>query len=279
MSEDFDLPMALESALQTGQCKAACDDPLESHLTSGRLCDGKSRLTSEILYEGVELEVTCPSPNMRSIANLIISLNRLKSMVSTSSTNFLDEQLSNNLFDPLVEGGVVAVHDHTLCRSANDEFHLLGKQQCTLSDISQKTLVKPEDAMVLQAITLRGNHNSVKKAIFSLGQYISNQDTPEAPPVALSIAGSKWHISCSMTSEKAVLQLEEVSCGLDCIQGDGEMTRFLFYKRDSGNGMSLTTFESAKYRGWFIRTSSVDNEAVSMCHATSLKMTSFNINF
>ncbi|MEQ2179411.1 hypothetical protein GOODEAATRI_024661 [Goodea atripinnis] len=50
------------------------------------------------------------------------------------------------------------------------------------------------------------------------------------------------------------------------ISKDQNMDRFLFIK--SPSALSLTTFESVKYRGWFISTSSKDSDqTVEMCQA------------
>ncbi|MGH0189438.1 UNVERIFIED_CONTAM: hypothetical protein FKN15_035597 [Acipenser sinensis] len=66
--------------------------------------------------------------------------------------------------------------------------------------------------------------------------------------------------------------------GLKTISLSSDATRFLFYKRDSG---STSTFESARFSGWFISTArNVDRVRVAMCNgrASAGRVTDFQVS-
>lgn len=61
------------------------------------------------------------------------------------------------------------------------------------------------------------------------------------------------------------------------ISAQGDTARFLFYM--TTKGISLTTFESAKYPDWFISTSLEQRQPVAMCQKEDLrKLTNFYDN-
>ena len=47
------------------------------------------------------------------------------------------------------------------------------------------------------------------------------------------------------------------------LTADGDLDHFLFYMKTTG--IDQTTFESVKYRGWFISTSQDEDQPVEMC--------------
>lgn len=96
------------------------------------------------------------------------------------------------------------------------------------------------------------------------------------------MVGSGWispTIRISLLPHTSILSTLQQECSkedLQTIGADGNMKRFLFKKRTYGK--SLTKFESVKYRGWFISTSSDnENEPVEMCEAHAVKRC-FNFN-
>uniref|UniRef100_A0A8C7L910 Interleukin-1 n=1 Tax=Oncorhynchus kisutch TaxID=8019 RepID=A0A8C7L910_ONCKI len=92
-------------------------------------------------------------------------------------------------------------------------------------------------------------------------------DCQMAQPVALRIASSDFNLSCSKQTDSTapILQLEVSDDQLRTISAQGDTARFLFYM--TTKGISLTTFESAKYPGWFISTSLEQRQPVAMCGA------------
>ncbi|XP_070408743.1 interleukin-1 beta [Nothobranchius furzeri] len=69
------------------------------------------------------------------------------------------------------------------------------------------------------------------------------------------------HISCSKVDGTVVMNLE--SCSEMQISLEQDMDRFLFFMRTTE--INTTMFESVKYQGWFISTSSEERESVEMC--------------
>lgn len=58
------------------------------------------------MAEGVDMEISHQPPNMRSVVNLIIAMERLKAGVSETllSSEFRDEQLLSFMLESIVEG-------------------------------------------------------------------------------------------------------------------------------------------------------------------------------
>uniref|UniRef100_A0A4W5JLJ4 Interleukin-1 beta n=1 Tax=Hucho hucho TaxID=62062 RepID=A0A4W5JLJ4_9TELE len=109
--------------------------------------------------------------------------------------------------------------------------------------------------MVLRAVTLRG-------ARFNLSMYninMKNSHTIQAQPVALGIASSDFNLSCYKQTDNT-----------------SPILRLVFL---TTTGISLTTFESAKYPGWFISTSLEQRQPVAMCQKKDpIKRTTFCVN-
>lgn len=58
------------------------------------------------LHEGLRIEVTKEPLSMRSVANVIIALQRLKHTQSVQSTEFTDQELFNIFMENVIEGAV-----------------------------------------------------------------------------------------------------------------------------------------------------------------------------
>ncbi|CDQ84146.1 unnamed protein product [Oncorhynchus mykiss] len=220
---------------------------------------------------------------MRQVAHLVMVLHRMKHTFQKSDSTHTplgmectDDQLSGIIMDNLLEEGAVD-------KKAEGTFKRLDSpRQCTLCDSYQKSLVHNPETMVLRAVTLRGGIDH-QRARFNLSMYninMKNSHTIQAQPVALRIASSDFNLSCSKQTDSTapILQLERSSDDqLRTISAQGDTARFLFYM--TTKGISLTTFESAKYPGWFISTSLEQRQPVAMCQTEDLrKLTNFYVN-
>nr|XP_023682201.1 interleukin-1 beta-like [Paramormyrops kingsleyae]XP_023682202.1 interleukin-1 beta-like [Paramormyrops kingsleyae] len=263
----FDLSQALE-------CSDGCGvksemSPQHPFKREGSLCD---------LHSGIKLEVTLHPHNMRQVANLIITMHRIKNNQRLKGTEFSDQELLNIMLESVVEECVVRdVADQT--QSSDTVFTSTSRmEECNVCDQYQKSLVLHEEALELQAMWLQGGTFSHRVRL-NLSTYVSpSLPGGSAQPVALGIAGTNLYLSCSVKQETPILQLEEVnsSSKLKIISAQADMARFLFFKR--GSALTMTSFESAKYNGWFISTAMEDGERVDMCTTQdSSRLTSFMV--
>ncbi|XP_048877305.1 interleukin-1 beta [Brienomyrus brachyistius] len=235
----------------------------------GSLCD---------LHSGIKLEVTLHPHNMRQVVNLIIATHRIKNNQRLNGTEFSDQELLSIMLESVVEECVVKdVVDQT--QSSDTVFTSLSRmEECNVCDQYQKSLVLNEEGLELQAMWLQGG-TFYHRVRLNLSTYVSpSLPGGYAQPVALGIAGTNLYLSCSMKQETPILQLEEVSNSskLKIINAQADMARFLFFKR--GSALTMTSFESAKYNGWYISTAKENGERVDMCTMqNSSRLTSFMV--
>uniref|UniRef100_A0A667Z9N5 Interleukin-1 n=1 Tax=Myripristis murdjan TaxID=586833 RepID=A0A667Z9N5_9TELE len=204
----------------------------------------------------INMVVSQRPKSMRHLATLILVPSRMKKILHVT-----DEQLCSMIMDSPVEASK-ELQDLTKCEKRSRFQRVSSARQCTLCDTSQKDLVKPAEDLKLLAITLKGG-SRYQKVNFKVFEYISRHQPVDTQAVTLSITNSNWYISCSMEEDEAALHLE--SCSeedLKVVSTDGNMDRFLFYKRNTG--ISMTTFESVKYSGWFIGTCDVENQPLGL---------------
>uniref|UniRef100_A0A4W5MXW1 Interleukin-1 n=1 Tax=Hucho hucho TaxID=62062 RepID=A0A4W5MXW1_9TELE len=262
--------------------------------TEYRLPDAKSGPEMEPcgLHTGLSLDLEVILQHrggMRQVAHLVIALHRMKNPFQKSDSTHspldmecTDEQFCSIVMDKLVEECVmvpILEPMGTVTKKEKGTFERIGSpQQYSLCDCHQKSLVYCHRTMELQAITIQGGNN--KRARFNLSRY-SNTSTSttihQALPVVLGI--DQWKLSCSKQTDSAtpVLQLERCEDQLTTIGAQEETVRFLFYKRTTG--ISLTTFESAMYPGWFISTSLEPSQPIEMCQKQDVrKLTTFMVN-
>uniref|UniRef100_A0A3Q3JB81 Interleukin-1 beta n=1 Tax=Monopterus albus TaxID=43700 RepID=A0A3Q3JB81_MONAL len=224
------------------------------------------------LNEGLEMVVSCNRRTMKAVARLVMAVKRMNKSLDCGRQNLSDEELCSVIMDSLVEETIFSRVEKPCRGERTFTFvRVNSTREIRLCDSSKKDIVCAFGELQLQAITLKGgNHESkVVSSITSPGG--------DGQPVALSV-NNNLHISCSMKDGRAVLNLEECSAdGLMCISNDGNMDRFLFFRRTTGK--SLHTFESAKCPGWFISTSSEEeSQPVDMCTVdTRCRITSFNL--
>uniref|UniRef100_A0A4W6EUV7 Interleukin-1 n=1 Tax=Lates calcarifer TaxID=8187 RepID=A0A4W6EUV7_LATCA len=218
------------------------------------------------LEEGLELVVSHNPRTMQGVATLLLAVNRMKNSQTLNGQELSNSEICRAIMDSV---GVKI--------SATGErrfvFERINSLECTLTDNSQKDIICTSEDLKLQAVTLKGG-NCSHKVNFKLVQYISPND---GQTVVLSIRNHNFYISCSMTGDKAELNLEK--CSEEDLRSDPDMKRFLFFNRE-GPEICLHTFESVKYRGWFISTAyEKENEPLEMCRVDSAyRLTKFKIN-
>ncbi|KAJ8415462.1 hypothetical protein AAFF_G00424420 [Aldrovandia affinis] len=239
--------------------KAACDD-----LEKAPRCD---------LQEGLQLEVT----QYPHVANLIVALQRMEHSHTPLGTEFSDDDLLNSMLENMVEEHVtLRVLDAQ--ESKPSEFRSTAVVECSVCDQDQKSWVLNQGPLKLHAVILKGGNMDIKVQL-NLSTYIARSFTDsKSRPVVLGIAGTHFYLSCSLSDEKPILQLEEVENRetLKTINAQGDQVRFLFLKSDIG--LSRTRLESLKFRGWFISTAVDDQKPVEMCTEDSTtRITSFTI--
>ncbi|XP_040914499.1 interleukin-1 beta [Toxotes jaculatrix] len=256
-------------------------DALESPLTPEPCCYDMKGIQQEIinLDTGLDLVVSRRRKSMQGAATLVMAANRMKN--PPTSKELSNSELCMAIMESLVEETVVQKVENFTTGEKRIIFQRVNSvRECTLSDACKKDIVHATGELKLEALTLKGGHGD-RKVNFRLSRYI----TPCVPvgetgqTVVLSVTNQNLHISCTMNGDKAELHLEQ--CSEDClnrISSDNDMDRFLFYKRTTGK--SVITFESVKYSGWFISTSSEkENQPVEMCRVdTAQRLTNFRVN-
>ncbi|KAF4082151.1 hypothetical protein AMELA_G00148380 [Ameiurus melas] len=240
-----------------------CSDPLAM---SSR-CD---------LHKGLRIEVTKEPLSMRSVANVVIALQRLKLTQNIQSTEFTDQELFNVFIENVIEESMVI----NLKCTESKRYSLQDKVvRCTICDKSKRALVQRENLPLLLAFTLKGG-NEENKAWFNLSAYTPPNCTEDTKgqAVCLGIVKSNLFLSCTLVNETPFLGIEEVKDKerLKSIQEHDGMERFLFFR--NGTGDSLNTFESVKYPGWFITTSKEDYKPVQMCNQQSSHLQLFTLH-
>ncbi|XP_008298773.1 interleukin-1 beta-like [Stegastes partitus] len=229
--------------------------------------------------EDLDLKVPHKKKTLRSAANLILILNRMTESPSCCIHQLSEDELCSIVMDSLVEETVVETFLTSNTGQKKVTFRRVNSvKQFTLCDSVQKDLVQQSGELKLQALTLKGGHYQCK-VNFKMARYV----TPCVPAadvqtVLLSI-NNDLHMSCTMIDDTPVLTLERCrEDELKMISDDQNMDRFLFFKRHSA--MTLYTFESVKHRGWFISTSTEDeNHSVEMCKVDAAsRLTSFKLN-
>ncbi|NXE57699.1 IL1B protein, partial [Casuarius casuarius] len=218
----------------------------------------KPRLSSDLSSSGqspaeVDIQVTLaeehPAKTFRQAAVLVVAMTKL--LKRPSHHDFADSDLGSFLdavFEPVpfqrFESSYAGAPVYRYTRSLS--FDIL--------DIKHKCFVL-ESPTQLVALHLQGPSASRKvKLNIALYRPKSPQGSAGAVqvPVALGIKGYKLYMSCVMSGAEPTLQLEEADITRDI--DSSELTRFIFYRRDSP-AEGTTRFESVAFPGWFICTS------------------------
>nr|CCN27133.1 Interleukin-1 beta [Plecoglossus altivelis] len=228
---------------------------------------------------GVDLEISHHPFSMRKVADIIIALERLRGHQNTLSSEVRDEDLLGMMLETVMEEKMVIRTGDDMdeemslrkcdCKNNREEiartagFEKGQVVECSLVDCDKKHWVLM--AMELQAVRLQ-NGNDHRKVRLNLSSYRPPSSTQGARPVTLAIKGTQLYLSCSNSSGKPTLVLEEVTEDLTTISPGSDKLRFLFYRRDTG--VDSSTLMSARYTGWYISTGvqdGVDRQSVDMC--------------
>ncbi|KAM9455368.1 interleukin-1 beta-like isoform 2-T2 [Clarias gariepinus] len=238
-----------------------CSDPLAM---SGR-CD---------LHKGLRIEVTKEPLSMRSVANVVIALQRLKHTERVQSTEFSDRELFQIFLENVIEETNVIKLDCSESKSYSRQDKVV---QCTICDKSKKALVQRNNYLL--AFTLKGG-NEENKTWFNLSAYNppNCRDNTKGQAVCLGIVKSNIFLSCTSDNGTPSLVIEEVKDkeSLKAIKENDGMERFLFLRNSSGD--TLNTFESVKYPGWFITTSKDEFQPVQMSQQQTSHLQLFTLN-
>ncbi|XP_049909858.1 interleukin-1 beta isoform X1 [Epinephelus moara] len=262
----------------------ALDDSCEVDATGFESsCFNMTDLRDEIfkLDEGLDVVVSHNPRTLRSVAYLLLGVNRMQKSLTQCGRELSDDELCCAIMDSLVTETVVERTASSATTSASAEAKRVYERvnsgnQCTLLDLYRKHIVLTSEECQLLAVTLKGG-NCERKVNFKLARYISSIIKPDESLTVLLSLKSNLHISCSMKDDKAVLTLEECSKeDLKSISEDGDMDRFLFFKRTKG--MCENMFESVKYRGWFISTSDAENQPVELCKVDAKRHLTFRMD-
>lgn len=223
-----------------------CSDPLAMSYR----CD---------MHEGIRLEMWSSQPKMKQLVNVIIALKRMKH-IKPKSTEFGQKEVLDILMENVIQARRVNVVD-----SVPSYTKTKNVLQCTICDQYKKSLVRSGGSPHLQAVTLRSGSSDLKVR-FSMSMYASpTAPATSAQPVCLGIFKSNLYLACSPSEDSAPhLVLKEISGSLETIKaGDPNgYDQLLFFRKETG--VSINTFESVKYPGWFIRTAFEDSQTVEM---------------
>ncbi|XP_066506513.1 uncharacterized protein [Hoplias malabaricus] len=214
-------------------------------------------------HEGLRIEISEHPHSMRKVANIIVALQRLQKFQKVQSTEFTEKELFNIIMENVIEENVMMKAFSSNTYNKQDKV-----VQCTMCDNLQKRLVQSSNPPILLAVTLNAANIS-RSVSMNLSAYTSpNYTSTVGQPVCLGIAQSNLYIACSDVSGTPQLILEEVNDKetLKTINMKDDMEKFLFYRKVTGD--TINTFESVKFRGWFISTSNEEKKRVDMCTAT-----------
>ncbi|KAM4528108.1 interleukin-1 beta [Odontesthes bonariensis] len=234
-------------------------------------CDIKDvQLETINIDENLDLVLSQDRKTMRKVANLVLVVNRMINL-SKCGGELKDYELCSMIMDQVVEECIVKTDGNSTIGELTFQ-PLNSVKQFTLSDRSKKDVILNSNEFTLKAITLKGG-NSHHKVNFKMSMYISSTKC-DGCMVVLSIMNDLY-ISCSKPEDKVVLKLEKIS--KEKIKEDEDKYRFVFIKTTTG--ITLTSFESLKYRSWFISTSSEEERPVEMCEADAVcRITHFRVN-
>ncbi|MEQ2283684.1 hypothetical protein AMECASPLE_014099 [Ameca splendens] len=234
-----------------------------------------SRMWTKKMSKGVNLEIFQQPPSMKSVANLIIAMERLKGGMSAAvqSTDFSDENLLTILLESVVEETFIIERTS----AGPDSFSRGEEHPCSVTDSQKRSLVLVRNNLELLAVMLQGGSNS-HKVYLNMATYVHVRPNPEmGQPVVLGIRDTDFYLSCHKNGDKPTLHLEEVEdkTSLSEISSESEMRRFLFYKQDTG--LNISTLMSALFPDWYISTATQNNKPVEICQKNAARHITFSI--
>ncbi|XP_042365543.1 interleukin-1 beta [Plectropomus leopardus] len=264
---DFDLSQALDDSTD---CDATgCESPC---FNMKEIKDGIFKLDM-----GLDLVVSHNPKTLQSVALVLLAASRMKKSLSCPHRELRDDELCSAIMSSLVIETIIEKTESSTSSAEKRVYQRVNSgKQYTLCDVFQKHVVQTSGQLQLQAVTLRGG-NCERKVNFKLARYSSPTVSADEGQTVLLSLSDKLHICCSMKDDRAVLLLEERNKeGLKSIREDEDMARFLFYRR--AKGVSESTFESVRYRGWFISTGDAENQPVEMCQVDAYRYMTFRMN-
>lgn len=215
------------------------------------------------LEDGLDLVVSKNLKTFQCNAVLLMAGTRMKKPLGHKGKTLRGNELCSAIFGCLVEETIVKT---TVSWSTGTQIFVRANSEteCPLSDVDQKSIVlvrgqgRQSGQMKLQAVCLKGGYED-RKVNFTLSRYKTTSSRDQT--VLLSI--NKYHLSCSMSEDKAELILEQCSQeDLQRIGSEASMHRFLFWKKIEATELH---FESVSCPGWFISTSADCEKSVDMC--------------
>ncbi|XP_013870541.1 interleukin-1 beta [Austrofundulus limnaeus] len=226
---------------------------------------------------GLQPGVPCKR-SMKCVANLVLVVNRLSKDLTCFASDLREDKLCSAIMDCVIEEIVVKTERSNYSREKKVIFKRSSSvSKFILRDTFHKDFTWNSGKLKLQAITLRDRFRD-HRVTFDMFKYHPTHDSDEGGLTVLMSVGEGMHFSCSMSADKPELQLEE--CSLESLKEiceDENTNRFLFTRKTEG--VSLTTFESVKYPGWFISTSyDGTNNSVEMCQETDGRVRSFRLS-
>ncbi|KAM9166245.1 interleukin-1 beta-like [Pangshura tecta] len=185
---------------------------------------------------------------------LMVAIEKMKK--ARKARPFTDDDL-RGIFDTVFE--TISFESHNVTHTVDSIYRYFRSISYEIRDTDQKCF-KLEDPAQLVAVHLQGpnlrHQVKLKMALYRPKSGTSNQSSMRFP-VALGIKGSSLYMSCVLSGQQPVLQLEEADILKD-VYG-AELERFIFYKLENE---STAQFESAAHRGWYICTSPENNQPV-----------------
>ncbi|KAM9734737.1 interleukin-1 beta [Menidia menidia] len=225
--------------------------------------------------QNLELVVSRDRRTMRRVASLVLVVNRMIRPSTEGPESLQDFQICSLILDHMVEENIVKTDTNWSAGQKRRRFLPVSSgRQFTLSDLSQKDVILNSDQFLLQAVTLKAGNCSFKTN-FKMSTYVPSPYLRcDGQMVALSLLNDLY-MSCDKAEDRVLLKLEHIS--KERIENEEDTERLLFLRRTSG--ISMNTFESVKYRGWFMSTSREDQKPLEMCERDSAcRITAFKVH-
>ncbi|XP_078522957.1 interleukin-1 beta-like [Lissotriton helveticus] len=200
-----------------------------------------------------------PSAFRRAVV-VVVAVEKMRRGVfnAADGCHFGDSDLLEMFGSILVEDDI---HVQTFERTfmAESVYRYFSSTVQRITDTDNKCLALNEFSGQAQLVALHlQGPNAVRQVKLNMSFYTSPPGVKKRP-VTLGIVGKQLYLSCVMVGTRPELRLEEVSGILTTIKTN--LLRFLFFKVDASISSS---FESSSCPGWFISTSQIPNEPVTV---------------
>ncbi|XP_006269420.2 interleukin-1 beta [Alligator mississippiensis] len=205
----------------------------------------------------VQLQFTEPKTHrgFRTTVVLVVAVEKMRRMPQSPQL-FSDCDLLN-LFNAVFEP--VPFSNCQLAYEANTSFRFHRCLSFDIQDVAQKCFFLQTPAQLV-ALHIQGP-DAGQRVIINMALYRPQSGAQSQAlvrlPVALGIKDKGLYLSCVLSGDQPMLQLEEADVKGD-ISGD-DLQRFIFYRIQVDK---ITKFESASHPGWYICTSQEPNQPV-----------------